>query len=110
MVELAKSSLLILALFIFIGGVTGFVKGKSKASIIAGSISTAILVGTYFLSNVNTVAGFTIAFLFIFALDVIFVKRIRKTKTVSPAVPMLMICILEQFTLICALIIMHYQA
>src|SRR5271169_1500819 len=107
MIELAQSSLLLLAFFIFIGGVTGFVKGKSKASVIAGTISAAVLVGTYFFSTVHTVAGFTVAFLFIFVLDAIFITRIRKTRTVSPAVPMLMICILEQFTLICALMVMH---
>jgi len=107
MIELAQSSLLLLAFFIFMGGVTGFVKGKSKASIIAGTISAAILVGTYFLSNYNTVLGFTVAFLFTFLLDAIFIKRIRKTRTLSPAVPMLMICILEQFTLIYALMVMN---
>ncbi len=109
MVELAKTSLLLMAAFMFIGGIFGFVKGKSKASIIAGTISTAVLIGGYFLANANPAAGLTGALIFLFALDIVFIKRIMKTKTISPAVPMLMICVLEQFTLICALIVMNSE-
>jgi uncharacterized membrane protein (UPF0136 family) len=82
----------------------GFLKGKSKASLIAGSISGALLVGCYFIALANALYGYIGAFILIAALQVVFVKRLMKTKAFMPGGMMLVICIIEDFVLLFAFI------
>ena len=42
MLEIAKTSVLVLAVMVLVGGIMGFVKAKSKASIISGVISSIL--------------------------------------------------------------------
>jgi uncharacterized membrane protein (UPF0136 family) len=44
-----------------LGGVMGFVKAKSRASLIAGGVSGVALIGSAALASVYPVAGFAIA-------------------------------------------------
>jgi uncharacterized membrane protein (UPF0136 family) len=102
MTQITTLSLLIVAFLVFTGGLIGFIKGKSKASIIAGTISGALLVGCYFIASVNALNGYVGAFVLLSALIVVFVRRLMKTKAFMPGGLMLIICVIEQFILICA--------
>jgi len=102
MTQIASLSLLIVASLVFVGGLIGFIKGKSKASVIAGSISAALMVGCYFLASVNSCNGFVAAFVLLCGLDFIFFKRFKKTKAFMPSGLMLTISFAEQLVLIVA--------
>jgi len=102
MTQITTLSLLVVAFLVFIGGLIGFIKGKSKASVIAGTISGAVLVGCYFVSSMNALNGYVGAFVLLTALDVVFAKRLFKTKAFMPSGLMLIISLIEQFILICA--------
>jgi uncharacterized membrane protein (UPF0136 family) len=67
------------------GGILGYVKSKSKASIISGSISGALLIGSA-IAQLQGISGARIASIAIAgALVVIFVVRLVKTKKFMPA-------------------------
>jgi|SRR5277367_4978322 len=102
MTQITTLSLLVVAFLVFIGGLIGFIKGKSKASVIAGTISGALLIGCYFVASMNALNGYIGAFVLLLALDFVFAKRIMKTKAFMPSGLMLMISLIEQFILICA--------
>jgi uncharacterized membrane protein (UPF0136 family) len=100
MTQIATISLLIVGLLVFAGGLMGFIKGKSKASLIAGSISGALLVGCYFLASGNPFNGFAAAFVILCGLDFVFLKRFKKTKAFMPSGLMLVISVIEQLVLV----------
>jgi len=100
MTQIATISLLIVGLLVFAGGLMGFIKGKSKASLIAGSISGALLVGCYFFASANPTNGFIAAFVILCALDFVFLKRFKKTKKFMPSGMMLIIAVVEQLVLV----------
>jgi uncharacterized membrane protein (UPF0136 family) len=102
MTNITTTSLLVVALLVFVGGLIGFLKGKSKASVIAGTISGALLTGCYFVASINALNGYIGAFVLLLALDVVFVKRLMKTKAFMPSGMMLLISVIEQIILICA--------
>jgi uncharacterized membrane protein (UPF0136 family) len=100
--HIATYSLLVVALLIFVGGVIGFIKGKSKASIIAGTISSMLLLVCFFVCSYSEVYGYLAAFILLSALDFVFVKRLLKTKKFMPAGMILAICLVEQIILVAA--------
>lgn len=68
------------------GGAVGFVKAKSKASLIAGSLfGAALLLAGWFIGAGSTGVGLTLGFVVSFALAMRFGNAFRKTKKVMPA-------------------------
>lgn len=57
-----------------VGGVIGYVKAKSKASLIAGGVSGLVLIGSAVLATTAPVAGFVLASLVSVALVARFAK------------------------------------
>ena len=85
MIGPAKIYFIIFGLLTIVGGVIGYVKAGSTASIIAGSISgIALLVAAYLLPG-NVVAGLAVAGLVSILLAARFIPAFMKTGKVMPA-------------------------
>ena len=82
MFELARIYLYVFGALTIAGGVIGFVKAKSKASLIAGGIAGALLVGAAWLGGRN---GIILGLIVSLALAGRFVGAYRKSKKVMPA-------------------------
>ena len=92
MVEAARYSVLVLAVLVLVGGIIGFKKANSKASLIAG-IASSIMLGICFgLTLAFPLIGLIAAFVVSLCLDVVFGIRLHKTKKFMPA-GMMLICI-----------------
>jgi len=89
-------SILAYAVLMLIGGIIGFKKAKSKASLIAGVISAIALSICSWFSQSNPASAFKLAFILIGALDGVFLVRLIKTKKFMPSGLMLILSILEQ--------------
>uniref|UniRef100_A0A6T6MC03 Uncharacterized protein n=1 Tax=Timspurckia oligopyrenoides TaxID=708627 RepID=A0A6T6MC03_9RHOD len=77
--SMAKTSTLIYAVLMGAGGFGAFLKTKSKASIISGSISAILLVYAYTKNSIELALGTAIG------LSVVFAIRYTKTKKLMPA-------------------------
>ena len=80
-------------LFVEVGGFIGFVKSKSKASLIAGGISGALLLLSGGLVLIGVAAGGYIGFVVTLVLVVMFGMRLAKTKKFMPSGMMLAVSI-----------------
>ncbi len=98
--DLNVVSIIIFALLVFVGGIIGYIKGKSKASLIAGIVSTIILVWCAKTTHHHANTGIMRTFMLIAILEGIFVVRLIKTKKFMPAGLMLVLCVLEQVFLL----------
>ncbi len=85
MIGPAKIYFIIFGLLTIAGGVMGFVKAGSTASIIAGSISGLLLLLAAFLLPGNLIAGLALAALVSLALAGQFVPKFIKTGAFMPA-------------------------
>jgi uncharacterized membrane protein (UPF0136 family) len=92
---LGKFSMLALSFFIGAGGVMGYVKAKSKASLIAGLISAALLDVAFAVSMANTETGLYVGTGVSLALCVVFAMRFKKTGKFMPSGMLLGLCIVE---------------
>jgi uncharacterized membrane protein (UPF0136 family) len=81
----AKIYFIIFGLLTIAGGMMGFVKAGSTASIIAGSVSGALLLVAAFLLPGNVVAGLVLAALVSIALAGRFVPAFIKSGNFMPA-------------------------
>ncbi|HMW90315.1 MAG TPA: TMEM14 family protein [Candidatus Obscuribacter sp.] len=93
MLEVAKISVLALAIIVFAGGIMGFVKAKSKASLISGVISGIALAACFAISLNEIRQGLMGALVVSGLLTVVFIIRYIKTKKLMPAGLMLLCCI-----------------
>jgi uncharacterized membrane protein (UPF0136 family) len=107
MLEVAKISVLVLAIITVLGGVMGFVKAQSKASLIAGSISGLALAACYFVAGTQTQAGLVGGLIIAGLLEGIFVKRLLKTKKFMPSGMMMVCCGICQIIVVLALVMHH---
>jgi uncharacterized membrane protein (UPF0136 family) len=98
--DLARNSLLILSVFVLIGGIIGYIKAKSKASLIAGVLSAVALGAAFAISLTNEQTGVIIGAVVSTLLDVVFAIRLMKTKKFMPAGMMLSLCVVVQVILI----------
>lgn len=102
--EIAKYSLLVMSTLILAGGLIGYKKAKSKASLIAGIISCVLLdlcfATTFALPVIGLVAGFIV----LGCLDIVFLLRFFKTRLFIPAGLLLLICLAGQVVLIFGLL------
>jgi uncharacterized membrane protein (UPF0136 family) len=101
--DIAIYGIIVLALLVFVGGMIGFLKAKSKASVIAGSISAVLLCGCFYVTTTNQFAGIIGAAVVAAILEVVFVIRLVKTQKFMPAGMILILCIIEQLLLAVAL-------
>jgi uncharacterized membrane protein (UPF0136 family) len=87
MLELARFYFFLFGVLTIAGGVMGFVKAKSRPSLIAGSISGIALLGAGYLvgTGTSTRVGLFLGLVVSFALAGRFVGTFRKSKKIMPA-------------------------
>ncbi|HEU0272976.1 MAG TPA: TMEM14 family protein [Candidatus Udaeobacter sp.] len=83
--EAAKIYFIIFGVLTVVGGVIGYVKAGSVASIVAGSITGVLLLVAAFLLPDHRVAGLATAFIISFLLAAQFVPKFIRTGRVMPA-------------------------
>lgn len=103
MQQVAQVSIMVLSFIVLIGGVIGFKKAKSKASLIAGVISATLLDICFAVTFMNPQAGFIAAIVVAGMLDVVFVMRLMKTQKFMPSGMVLLCCLGTQGVLLKAL-------
>lgn len=104
MTAVAHYAILILSTFVLVGGIIGFKKAGSKASLIAGAISAVLLDACFGLGFANLQAGFIAALVVTGLLDAFFLKRLAKTKKFMPAGMILVLCAVTQVLIVAALV------
>lgn len=85
MIGPAKIYFIVFGLLTIVGGVMGYVKAGSTASLIAGSISGILLLVAAFLLPTNIVVGLALAAVISIALACRFVPAFMKTHQIMPA-------------------------
>ncbi len=105
--DLARNSLLILSVFVLIGGIMGYTQAKSKASLIAGVISSVLLGAAFAITLTHQSIGIIMGTVVTVLLIVVFGIRLGKTKKFMPAGMMLSICVVVSAILIQHLITHH---
>ena len=76
---------------LIVGGMMGYVKSKSRASLFAGAISGGLCVGAAWLSVDQPSEGFTVGSLVAFLLAGVFINRFAKTRKIMPAAVVLIL-------------------
>ncbi len=100
LIMIGTNSILVLAFLVLLGGFIGFKKAKSKASLIAGTVSALALVACFCYTLNHPQQGAKTAFLLAGVLEGIFIARLIKTKKFMPSGMMLVLCVLEQLVLL----------
>ena len=77
--------LLVFGVLTVAGGVMGFVKAKSKPSLVAGGVAGALLLAASYLLTVRPTAGLALGLVVSLALAGRFVGAFRKSGKVMPA-------------------------
>jgi uncharacterized membrane protein (UPF0136 family) len=103
--SIGKFSLLALSLLVGAGGAMGYVKAKSKASLISGLISAALLAAAFGLSFVNAEMGLILGLVVAIALCVVFGIRLKKTGKFMPSGMLLTMCAIESAILLAAVFV-----
>ena len=85
MAAIAVWGILLFAVVIGAGGVAGYLKGKSKISLISGSVSAVLLAIAWFLARQTPGTGLMMAAGIAVALVIVFGIRLMKTRKFMPA-------------------------
>ncbi len=86
MLELTKNYYLLFGVLTILGGVIGFVKAQSKASLIAGGVSGAlILLAAWLVMSGQAQAGLILGLVISSVLEMRFLPAFLKTKKPMPA-------------------------
>jgi uncharacterized membrane protein (UPF0136 family) len=85
---LARLYLVVFGVLTIAGGALGFVRAKSRASLIAGSVSGLLLVLSGYLVGTGSRLGLILGFVVCFALTTRFGLAYRRTRKAMPALPM----------------------
>ena len=91
-------------ILVIVGGVIGFVKAQSKASLIAGTISGLVAIGAFGLTFVDMKVGTIAALIVMGLLQVVFGIRLKKTKKFMPAGLMIIIVGMTELVLLLSII------
>lgn len=105
MLTVAKISMLVLSILVAVGGIMGFVKAQSKASLISGIISGGLLATAYSVSERNPQQGMVFGAVICAVLCAVFAVRLKKTGKFMPAGMLLALCAVELAVLIGALVL-----
>lgn len=87
-------------MLVSIGGVVGFLKGKSKPSLVAGLVSGAALIASYSVSLRNPTTGFLLGAIICVILVIVFAARLVKTKKFMPSGMLLALSVVEGIVLL----------
>ncbi len=85
MVQIAVWSILVYALAVAMGGIFGYLKAKSKTSLISGLVSGLALFIAWFLSRTAPLLGLRTATVIAAVLVVVFITRLIRTRKFIPA-------------------------
>ncbi len=85
MQSVAQYAIPVYAVLMLLGGIMGFVKGKSKASLIAGGGSAVALGGCFAYSYSDLKMALGAAFVLALVLEAVFAMRLAKTKKFMPS-------------------------
>lgn len=103
-IPIAQYTVIGTAILVALGGIMGFVKAKSKASLIAGIFSGVLLAVCFFVSQSELRAGLIGACVLLVLLDVMFAQRLAKTKKFMPSGMMLVICSVAELLVVAGLL------
>ncbi len=101
---LAQTVVLIYGIFTLIGGVIGFLKAKSNASLIAGGISGIVLLICANGIGAGSTASYIIALLISLVLGIRFFKTWKLKKKLMPDLIMLILSFISSVTILWELI------
>ncbi len=97
MIDISRYYTLFMAVLVAAGGVMGFVKAQSKASLISGVVSGIVLGILFAVAMMGHAKEATIgAFITYTLLDTVFAMRLKKTKKFMPAGLILIFCAIGQ--------------
>lgn len=85
MIETARLYLFVFGALTIAGGVMGYVKAKSRPSLVAGGLSGALLIVAGYLVGSHGQVGLVLGLIVSLALAARFVMSFRKSKKVMPA-------------------------
>lgn len=83
--QIANWSILIYGVVVLLGGVMGYLKAKSKVSLLAGSGSGIALLAAWFISRQFPLAGLGLATVIGLILCIVFVMRLLRTRSFMPS-------------------------
>lgn len=95
MLHAAKISMLVMCILVAGGGIMGYLKAQSKASLIAGIVSGALLGVAYYVAGRNASQGMIFGAVVCALLCIVFGVRFRKTKKFMPSGMLLVLCAVE---------------
>lgn len=100
----SRISLLVLSLLVGGGGVMGYLKAQSKASLISGVISAALLAVAYYVSGRNWEQGLIFGGVISALLCVVFGIRLKKTGKMMPSGMLLGLCAAELIFIVVSIV------
>src|SRR5207248_10284702 len=101
--EAAKLYFIIFGVLTIVGGIVGYVKAGSAASIIAGSITGVLLLVAAFLLPEHRMVGLATALIISLLLAAQFIPKLLRTGRVMPAGIMSLLCVIGIIVVIVAL-------
>ncbi|MBK9145796.1 MAG: TMEM14 family protein [Candidatus Melainabacteria bacterium] len=100
----SQYSLLVAAILVAAGGIMGFVKAGSQASLIAGLASGALAAIAFGLTFMDMKIGLIVGFAVMLSLELIFAMRLKKTGKFMPSGVMLLVCSFVQVLVLLGLL------
>ena len=91
MIGAASIAQIVYGLLLIAGGIVGYVKADSIASLVAGVGSGLAVLASFFVARKRPAAGFSIASLLCIALAAFFIKRYHETEKFMPNGMMLIV-------------------
>jgi len=104
LILIGQYTLIVLAVLVIAGGIMGFKKAGSKASLISGVISGALLAACFGFSFVQQGPALIGSLVLMVALDAVFAIRLAKTKKFMPAGLMLVLVTLSEILVLVAVL------
>lgn len=100
-IVIAQYTLLVTGILVAKGGVIGFIKAKSKASLVSGVVSGILLIGCFIAAiQFDPKIGLSAGAVLLAILEAIFTVRFKKTKKFMPSGMLLIVCGISQVLVI----------